>query len=428
MASNNSKKDQKKKGIVSTCSNQGSSIDGFDEAEALALLAARPWLVRKEHNDLFGNHFIAKELITKGRLIGIDKPVLQVTLDPHKCSQCLTRLDDASNNKTALLVCPHHKDGVCGEKYCSTECQKVAWESYHKVQDAERLGSLVQECKGGVTNTRHIQLMVVKFLSMYQLPEKNKVLIALIDSLLVNHKISELVSPKDPTRESSLSRSLQIRIAAALAVLIPDIIRFVTATSCAIPSRDFLDENTDHLARVCYHTNRLRAPTADTGWIKKVTSLMVCYVFGTVDDCTLMGDTNYFNHSCVPNASVNVDERYILATRDIPAGEQVFICYFDLDNLTPPATRRKALKEHHGFVCHCELCVADEESPTCDYCRKTTAEAGVARLRYCTACKGCRYCGRDCQAKHWSKHKEYCNKLNKIQKQQGYNAATGKFE
>ena len=116
----------------------------------------------------------------------------------------------------------------------------------------------------------------------------------------------------------------------------------------------------------------------------------------------------------------------IFAKRDIMPGEQVFICYYDLNNKTPPAGRRSKLEFQHGFVCQCEQCIADEESPTCDNCKKTTAESGVEKLRKCTRCWGYRYCGRECQTKHWPKHKAYCNQMYKISKDQGLLDETNK--
>jgi len=46
-------------------------------------------------------------------------------------------------------------------------------------------------------------------------------------------------------------------------------------------------------------------------------------------------------------------------------------------------------------------------TPVCKWCGKTTQNLGKTLVR-CGRCKQIRYCGKECQAKHWPQHKPVC--------------------
>ncbi|KAJ5111535.1 hypothetical protein N7532_002070 [Penicillium argentinense] len=69
------------------------------------------------------------------------------------------------------------------------------------------------------------------------------------------------------------------------------------------------------------------------------------------------------NHSCVPNIIHKPDElgRMVFrASRDILAGEECCISYFDLTRFTDLESRREHLRKSFKFVCQCERCIFDE--------------------------------------------------------------------
>jgi len=65
-----------------------------------------------------------------------------------------------------------------------------------------------------------------------------------------------------------------------------------------------------------------------------------------------------FNHSCVPNCEQSWDpkrgEMHIYAHADIPAGEELCICYMEVR--APTKERRDHLEAAHGFLCGCPAC------------------------------------------------------------------------
>ena len=151
----------------------GKEVDMFDSSN---------WLVQREKNAKYGNYFVAKEDIREGAVIGRDKSILRLFVDPSVCMECGSKL---GNSKP--VVCPHH-EGKCKQIYCSTECQEWAWSHYHSVQDGARLGRLVEYCKTGLTNTRLSLLMTCKLIAFYKVNSFSKcstALSALVSSALL---------------------------------------------------------------------------------------------------------------------------------------------------------------------------------------------------------------------------------------------------
>ncbi|KAH7313655.1 hypothetical protein B0I35DRAFT_276542 [Stachybotrys elegans] len=72
-----------------------------------------------------------------------------------------------------------------------------------------------------------------------------------------------------------------------------------------------------------------------------------------------------FNHACCPNITHEVDangRRMFKAGRDIEAGEECCITYFDLFEYPDVTSRKEAIKNSWSFFCSCERC--NEEGST----------------------------------------------------------------
>ncbi|KAJ5692201.1 hypothetical protein N7462_001624 [Penicillium macrosclerotiorum] len=69
------------------------------------------------------------------------------------------------------------------------------------------------------------------------------------------------------------------------------------------------------------------------------------------------------NHSCSPNITHRPDDKGCMvytAARDILAGEECCISYFDLAQHTDLTSRREHLRNSFRFLCKCERCVSEE--------------------------------------------------------------------
>ena len=433
--SKSSRKEEAKKKAVASAAAAGAAIpaptttlkmdvkdsDLFDESN---------WLVQRRRDEEFGTYFVAKQDIRKGDVIGYDLEMLKVCLpcgdappntNPFTnhfqrfklhCVECNTPL---SKNKKAYIECPHHRDDGdnnnknghcrCMQVYCSTKCQEWAWDHYHSVQDGDRVGQLVKYTMQGFTTSRLVVLFASKLVAMYKVGKtKNSKLIDFVDTLLETFKLPPMMSDEstgvDVTRVMEQIHDQVILVASSLSETIGQHM-IVTGDGASLGMLGVGPDNKDSFSNKDW-SPALPKPFHTTKGLVKCIALITSYCFGDMTWMAMMGPTNFFNHSCIPNAatsSIMGNVWTITATRDIPKGSQVFICYLDIAN-TPRKTRREVLKVQHGFVCNCKLCIADDvdnqaKTAVCDYCHKTAKQRNVDRLRNCTRCKTVRYCGRE---------------------------------
>mmetsp|Transcript_118725 Transcript_118725/g.335846 ORF Transcript_118725/g.335846 Transcript_118725/m.335846 type:complete len:516 (+) Transcript_118725:127-1674(+) len=96
--------------------------------------------------------------------------------------------------------------------------------------------------------------------------------------------------------------------------------------------------------------------------------LWILEVCGTgVDDISagLFAHVACANHSCRPNAALRPDvdgKMRFLALRPVAAGDEVTISYVSDDDLLRPTNWRRCRLRAWGFECHCERCVAPDDT------------------------------------------------------------------
>lgn len=115
------------------------------------------------------------------------------------------------------------------------------------------------------------------------------------------------------------------------------------------------------------------------------------------------------NHSCDANVCWELSSKtqgimICKATRDIQAGEELTISYYNpamLSQISGHHERKAYLMRQRQFMCACSLC-----KNVCNGCGQTGCKA------LCAKCKQVWYCGADCQRKDWTdRHKEDCKLL-----------------
>ena len=64
------------------------------------------------------------------------------------------------------------------------------------------------------------------------------------------------------------------------------------------------------------------------------------------------------NHSCVPNASIRLDESraHVILARDVAADEEIMLCYSANAIFANREERQAELTSRWRFVCGCERC------------------------------------------------------------------------
>ena len=75
--------------------------------------------------------------------------------------------------------------------------------------------------------------------------------------------------------------------------------------------------------------------------------------------------TSRLNHSCHPNCEViwkaDSECQEVIAIRDIEEGEEMTICYLNMENRMKTARERKKILRQYGFFCSCNFCTGEED-------------------------------------------------------------------
>lgn len=75
--------------------------------------------------------------------------------------------------------------------------------------------------------------------------------------------------------------------------------------------------------------------------------------------CALSSTLSCLNHSCAPNAAIDVSEGYLTvrALKDIGDGEEITISY--VDTALSVEQRQAILRDHYCFECVCSRCAGE---------------------------------------------------------------------
>ncbi|KAL7924681.1 hypothetical protein ACQKWADRAFT_319251 [Trichoderma austrokoningii] len=86
---------------------------------------------------------------------------------------------------------------------------------------------------------------------------------------------------------------------------------------------------------------------------------------------------SYTNHSCISNATRAFigDMMVVRASRDIPAGGEIFMAYHNPEK--PLDERQKIFADHYGFQCACDLCRADGKVPKATLAKRARLRAEI---------------------------------------------------
>lgn len=138
---------------------------------------------------------------------------------------------------------------------------------------------------------------------------------------------------------------------------------FSLANTTAFKLAHIANPSREEVVHNIYHTNTILAPPAGSA---------------------LFPTTARINHACAPNADytfrADLQQMTVLATREIQAGEEVQISYFDAEG----RTRRERIEYLHGaygFTCTCSACSAKGTQLSESDFRRTGIKEARARVR-----------------------------------------------
>jgi hypothetical protein len=103
--------------------------------------------------------------------------------------------------------------------------------------------------------------------------------------------------------------------------------------------------------------------------------------YNTGDQVGLFPKIARINHSCRPNTSyywsAKLNKRIVYATRNIKAGEELFVSYISL--LLSRQDRQKQL-DRYGFQCHCEACAQAQSAQIASDNRRVTIKDAFSKF------------------------------------------------
>lgn len=247
----------------------------------------------------------AKEPIKKYEKI-FEAEAFSLTVHESKrnkyCNYCL--------NETSNLM----KCGQCGIfYYCSENCQKQDWSTFHKYECEPLRKSTSIELKNEL-------ILTLRLWDIYKQNESFRESIVKMKSHEKSYsEATKLEMMKMATQIVEILKEDESKIPVILGILSKVKINFFT------------------IEKPSYITNL----AIGTGFYQ--------------------GESNFFNHSCMPNSlKIYIGRKIeIYACEDIKPNEEIFICYDELMG-RPFNIRQTYLKENYNMECGCRLCLKEK--------------------------------------------------------------------
>jgi hypothetical protein len=260
--------------------------------------------------DVYG--VIASEGIRRGETVLLDEGVTSVTNCPNRCPNCCGSLPP----NPSVLSC-------CRPQFCSPKCSVQAFKEYHQVLCKKDFSFLLAAAHGCLETDVNLEnLLLLRIIAM-----------------AIQEGVANPLS-------SSLMRRLTPQYAVGTSFSFVEHIANPIRTLQQLGINIFEDLNYDTWV---IHTMRHRlvnnANGSDIEGKYHLTSCLPLY--------------SMFNHSCEPNISYchhgSGGYLRLYAKRKIKKGEELFIGYTDVEDLTK-AERQKVVMPWLGAPCRCTRC------------------------------------------------------------------------
>lgn len=264
--------------------------------------------------------------IQQGETFLIQSPIVYISVHENECEHCGKPTND--------FRFKHCRNNNCNQaKYCTEECEKMAWEQYHGVmcQKSWKYTELKKEClEHGCTPVSRILPMIMKLMAK---------------SMQLN-----LLNPLHMTQMAQLApNTVFLNSHIPLSVRMSQYLKLVAAMNWKENDRKRMDLPTfDYLYAILLNYVFQVYESNDRN---KVPSALGLYQY-----------PSFLNHSCSPNAEYRIvhlnttaPRIQFTATKFIPRDTEVCISYIDNSDGTTCLQRRNSLQQY-GFTCECLRC------------------------------------------------------------------------
>lgn len=308
-------------------------------------------------NETMGRHVIATEDIAPGEVIAKESPYFPLLLRSQtlfSCSNCMSRTAN-------LYPCSH----CCFTFYCSKECNKNAWEDYHRIE-CPILPTLYD------MKFTKIELLALRTVIKARLEHKDwESFYKMLEEadLRVNTPLQGHVFKKGTWIYSSkyyqsihtLSTNVEKR---SISDIFQKAVTAVAFLHLLEGYTDFFKDKDDRSYRCIAKLLLQHIMTSPTN-MHTISSNCEDEIGNVMNEISL-GSAPYaflslINHSCAPNVvrytKLGLTETMLIALRPIKKGMQLFDNYGFHHALSERASRQKMLKSQYKFTCNCEACV-----------------------------------------------------------------------
>ena len=307
---------------------------------------------------LYGRHAVAAKAVRAGEVVSASIPVAHRLLSAQddddgkrRCARCFAQESDTGIKLSRCARCQN-------AFYCNRSCQKADFpqhklECQYIMKRRKQFGTIAPES----AEEDAVPLLLRTFCALKLAKDKCETDRApgQIVSCGRGHFASLAVSTDQlsyPVTSDSPGMSLAKRLMISFA---------------AKGSKDTEEATLQEKEKLVLQILGCRGKTLDDA-IRHTLTAFQQNNFGVTDSLYVpIGEAVYphaalLNHSCSPNCILRYKiglessppQLEIVACKDIPSGEELVHSYVDL--VLPTETRRKRLRETHGFICECSRC------------------------------------------------------------------------
>ena len=339
-----------------------------DSASSLASSSSLP-LFCVETREARGKCLISTQVIQAGVMVLTEKAFLTVLHPSHLDKYCYHCLKKVSSKNYQVFPCKS-----CTQvRFCSSACSSTAHQEYHWVECG--FLDLLKISK----DFHYSPKMTLKVLAKYGITKCLSVdLSDTEDNTLEGYPgfLDMIEHPKMDTNDYSIASAI------ITGLLLEKTSNDIMMTKSSVTS--LVERVIKHLRQV-----NVNAVTILSKDVTRNDDAEAIYTESTVGVGVYL-TTRLINHSCDPNCRIvrfDRDTLYLMAVRDIAAGEELTISYGGSYRWQIQSKRKQMLKESYFFDCDCSACSAGLQPLTtalaCPDCRGPVVVDGQMTCLHC---------------------------------------------
>ncbi|XP_033752597.1 SET and MYND domain-containing protein 4-like [Pecten maximus] len=344
--------------------------------------------VTMEESEETGRGIYATDDINIGDVLVVEKAYMSVTLPGFSVSNC--------HNCCEKLFCPFPCRNCAGVGYCSRQCERESWDTYHYVE-CEHLGD-IQAAQLGLG---HLSFRMVLKAGFEYLKEYKNIADGVGDSFGSGFNKDGVYDSNDYNTVYNLVNHCEKRTTTDLLKRTINTVFLVKCieNSSFVPSTERRQEDLMYIGgHILRHIQMLPCNAHEVSELK-LRRTMVAESLGEEIGSAIYAMLSLFNHSCDPDVVRHSygDTCVVRAIKKISKGQEILDNYGAVYAVSTKSDRQKKLSQYQ-FVCNCLPCQnvwpmyfnIPSETPTykCEKCNGALSTVNTTtKTAKCTICK-----------------------------------------